>query len=122
MALGVKLANFVELGFEMWGEEIEYISKELEEAGNDPENLEKDLLLMLKKAKAEVKVEKGKKLNEAFHDFIKTFKELPYDFFTDKPQLALAYRKLNDTSYVKPEEILDEDDKLMIIEYLKSMM
>jgi hypothetical protein len=122
MAQYTKLANLIELGSTIYDEEIEYITKELEETGNDPEQLEKEILLMLKKAKAEIKVEKGKKLSEEFRSVISRMKKFPDELLNQKPELAAAYRKLNDAGNVDSEDVLDDDEKMIILEFLKSKL
>lgn len=122
MAQYTKLANLIELGTTIHDEELEYITKELEEAGNDPEQLDKEILLMLKKAKTEIKIEKGKKLNEEFHDVILRLKRLPEALLDQKPELAAAYRKLNNDITDDSAEVLDDDEKMVILEFLKSRL
>ena len=117
-----KLANLIELGSEVRDEEINYITQVLEEAGNDPEQLEKEILLMLKKAKAEVKVEKGKKLNEEFQALISRIKNFPAELLIQKPELVAAYRKLNNSESIDPGEAIDDDEKMIILEFLKNRM
>ncbi len=117
-----KLANLIELGSEVRDEEINYITQVLEEAGNDPEQLEKEILLMLKKAKAEVKVKKGKKLNEEFQALISRIKNFPAELLIQKPELAAAYRKLNNSESIDPGEAIDDDEKMIILEFLKNRM
>lgn len=122
MAQYTKLANLIEMGTTIHDEDIEYITKELEEAGNDPEQLEKEILLMLKKAKTEIKIEKGKKLNKEFRAVISRIKNLPNDLLASKPKVAAAYRKLDDTGISNPQEILNDDEKMAILEFLKNEM
>ena len=120
MALYTKLANLIELGSEIGDKEIDHITKELEEAGNDSEQLKGKILLMLKKTKAEIKIERGKKINEEFHKVIFKLKELPYELLDSKPEVAAAYRKLNSAVTDDYSDVLDDDEKMIILEYLKN--
>lgn len=70
MVLYTELANLIAMGSEIGDEElacpagrIEYITKELEEAGNYPGQLNNKILLMLKKAKSEIIIEEEMKLS-----------------------------------------------------------
>lgn len=67
MALGTsKLANLIELGSEVWDEDINYITKVLEEAGNNINTAEQKLADLIRTAKADLAIEKGARLNEVY--------------------------------------------------------
>lgn len=62
-----RLANFVELGFEIWNKGGDEFIKELEKAGNNLEASEEKFLDLIKTAKAELEIEKGERLKELYH-------------------------------------------------------
>ena len=63
-----KLANLIELGSEVWNEEINYITKVLEEAGNNINTAEQKLADLISTAKADLAIGKGAKLNELYQN------------------------------------------------------
>ena len=62
----IKLANLVEIGSEVWDEDINYITNVLEEAGNNTNTTEQKLADIIKRAKADLAIEKGAELNEVY--------------------------------------------------------
>ena len=96
--------NFLEIYFEAIEENIDEVAGKLKDSGIDPEESQNRIMQKIKQRKAEIKIEKGKKLKERVKELIKKKFELiePAPFDED---LALAYRNLSG---------LNSDEKMMI--------
>lgn len=105
--------NFIQLYFEMMAENIEEISEQLLEAGIKPDESKERVLDLIKKQKAEIKIENGKKMQARVIELIKKKDD------TDKPvnldeHIALAARKLGeldkeDINNIKKDSALLKD-------------
>lgn len=105
--------NFLDLFFEAIDENIEEMVGELKDAGTDPEESEKRILQMIKQKKAELKIEKGKKLKARIEELIKSKPETPISMVKEE-RYAIAARKLgaldsDDIEVIKKDSELLED-------------
>ncbi len=118
-----KIINFLEFYLESEieglgeGEEIESISKELEEAGIDAVASEEEILGLIKTAKAEAKIESGKSFKQKYYELLNNMDSLLSQMEKEEPELATAFRKLEGSANI--EDILDDEDKMKILEFLK---
>lgn len=96
--------NFLEIYFEAIDENIDEVVGKLKDSGIDPEESQNRIMQKIKQKKAEIKIEKGKKLKERVKELIKKKFELIEPTILDE-NLALAYRNLSG---------LNSDEKLMI--------
>ena len=110
------LHNFMLFLFDKQEEDIEYIEEELNEAGIDAEKSQKDIMQQIKKARAELKVEKGKRVFEKYMEGVKNIIPGEKKDVSMINELALEFRKLekilegNDIT-----EIMDEAEKMEIL-------
>ena len=118
-----KIINFLEFYLEAelegWGEEEDAgaISRELEEAGINAERSEGDVLELIANAKIEAKKERGKKFKEEFYELLKGIKSNSKQVENELPELSVAFRKLEKLSNF--DDVLDDEDKLKLLEYLR---
>ena len=118
-----RLINFLEfyLETEIEGtgeeDELEAIYQKLEESGIDAESSEHDALELISAAKIEAKKEKGKKIKERYFNLLKNIKENKQQIESEKPELALAFRKLEGSSNIN--DVLDDEVKMKLLEYLQ---
>ncbi len=124
MADEEKLLNLAQLFFEIDAEDIsestnvwEDIDKEFEEAGIVPENSEQNIFELIKKSKAEVKIENGKKLKENFYTLLADIKSKLNAGGLNEPELATAFRKLEENGSA---DLLDDKEKMLLLEFIKS--
>ena len=110
------LHNFMLFLFDIQEEDIGDIEKELNEAGIDAEKSQKDIMQQIKKARAELKVEKGKRVFEKYMEGVKNIIPGEKKDVSMINELALEFRKLekilegNDIT-----EIMDEAEKMEIL-------
>lgn len=121
-----KQNNFFELLWDLYlnaetGDTGE-MSQELEETGINVEESEQRVLRMIKKAKAEVRLAKGREFKEKFKGLLENLKKHPGEIEVQNPELAMAFRKLSASEKPDLNETLDEQEKLSIMEYLKKEM
>ena len=96
-------------------EEIEFISKELKEAEIEVEKSEGTALELIRIAKVEAKIEKGRIFKKKFYESLGNIKSLLPQIEKDEPQLAMAFRKLEG----KLDDLLDDKEKMLLLEYLR---
>jgi hypothetical protein len=110
-----KLLNLARLYLDSSGEDINFISEELEEAGIDSETSEGKALELIRKSKAELKIQKGGKFKEEFY---KKCDELKGSLQGEEIDagLAVAFRKLEEN---ESGDMLDDKEKMLIMEYLR---
>ena len=110
--------NFLALYFDAIDENIEEAVGELKEAGIDPEESENRVMQMIKKKKAEIKIEKGKELKTKVEEIIKA-KTSSGKPETVEAKYSIAARKLGSLdeqdiqSIKKDAELLEEIGKLV---------
>ena len=110
--------NFLALYFNAIDENIEEAVGELKEAGIDPEESENRVMQMIKKKKAEIKIEKGKELKTKVEEIIKA-KTSSGKSETVEAKYSIAARKLGSLdeqdiqSIKKDAELLDEIGKIV---------
>jgi hypothetical protein len=110
------LHNFMLFLFDIQEEDIGDIEEELNEAGIDAEKSQKDIMQQIKKARAELKVEKGKRVFEKYMEGVKNIIPGEKKDVSMINELALEFRKLeknlegNDIT-----EIMDEAEKMEIL-------
>jgi hypothetical protein len=120
-----QLINFVEFYFEESindsdeDEDINFISKELEDAGIDAERSEEKILEMINMAKVEAKIEGGKKFKDEFYKLLGNLKSNMPEIEKEEPELALAFRKLKDSPENEDNDMIEDNVKLKLMEYLK---
>ena len=120
-----QLINFVEFYFEESindsdeDEDINFISKELEDAGIDAERSEEKILEMIKTAKVEAKIEGGKKFKDEFYKLLRNLKSNMPEIEKEEPELAMAFRKLKDSPENEDNDMIEDNVKLKLMEYLK---
>lgn len=108
--------NFIDLYFESLDENIEEVKEDLSEAGIDLENLMNNVNQMIKKAKADIKIEKGRILRNAA---IKIIDRVQNNDYQQTPAFRIAARNLGkldkqDEEEIKKNEIiLNELDKII---------
>ena len=105
--------NFLDLYFEAIDENIEEMVGELKNSGTDTEESEKRILQMIKQKKAELKIEKGKKLKARVEELIKSMPITPISKVNEE-RYAIAARKLGtldkeDIESIKKDGELLED-------------
>lgn len=110
--------NFLALYFDAIDENIEEAVGELKEAGIDPEESENRVMQMIKRKKAQIKIEKGQQLKTKVEEIIKAKTS------TGKPETveakySIAARKLGSLdeqdiqSIKKDAELLEDIGKLL---------
>lgn len=103
--------NFLELYFEAIDENIEEVLGDLNDAGIDAAESQNRLLQLIKHKKANLKIDKAKKVKEKVQNLLKNN---PAVLIVKEPgeSLALAYRKLGKLS---PEEeaMIKKDSALL---------
>lgn len=110
--------NFINLYIEAVDENIDEVIAELKNAGIYPEESEQKIMLMVKKQKAELKIEKGKQLKERVAEIIK-LNAKQSDTKVTEERFAIAARKLgsidhNDIQNIKKDaELLEDIGKLL---------
>lgn len=118
-----QLANFSafilesEIDYSSEEEDINLVTEELEKAGIDAEHSEEQVLELIKKLKAELKLERGRGFKEKFVDIASKLKSNFNEINEKSPELALAYRKLENSS--ESDDIKDDKEKIKIIEHIK---
>lgn len=110
--------NFIDLYFESLDENIEEVKKDLSDAGIDLGNLENGIIQSIKKAKAEIKIEKGKEFKTTALKVIHKV-QLQNKEFEETPEFRIAARNLgkldkqDENEIKKNEMILKELDKIL---------
>jgi hypothetical protein len=112
--------NFVKLYFEAIDENIDEVVGELKDAGIDPEESQNKIIYMIKQKKAEIKIERGKKLKVRIQEVLKKKFDSLKISEPDKV-FALAYRKLGklnpeDEAMIKKDAALLEEIEKIISE------
>lgn len=102
--------NFIDLYFEAVDENIDEVIRELKNSGIDPEESEQKIMQMIKKQKAEIKIENGKILKERVLELIKK-RDAVKEPEPDEKHYAIAARKLgklerDDIESIKKDSIL----------------
>lgn len=111
-----KTQNFLELYFEAIDENIETVAGELKEAGIDPEESENRVMQMIKRKKAQIKIEKGLQLKIRVEEMIKA---RPDRREAVEAKYSIAARKLGSLdeqdiqSIKKDAELLEDIGKLL---------
>lgn len=105
--------NFIDLYFEAVDENIDEVIRELKNSGIDPEESEQKIMQMIKKQKAEIKIENGKILKERVLELIKK-RDAVKEPEPDEKHYAIAARKLgklerDDIESIKKDSILLKD-------------
>ena len=105
--------NFIDLYFEAVDENIDEVIRELKNSGIDPEESERKIMQMIKKQKAEIKIENGKILKERVLELIKK-RDAVKEPELDEKHYAIAARKLgklerDDIESIKKDSILLKD-------------
>ena len=116
MKVEEKLLNLVEFYLNSDDEPIEDISRELEAAGIDPENSEQKVLDLIKKSKVDLKIESGKKFKNEFYALLADIKEKLNLNNLNEPELATAFRKLEENGAA---DLLDDKEKMLLLEFIK---
>ena len=111
------LLNLARLYLDIEDEDIEDIDMELKEAGIVPEDSEQKIWELIKKSKAEVKIENGKKLKENFYTLLADIKLKLNAGGLNEPELATAFRKLEENGSA---DLLDDKEKMLLLEFIKS--
>lgn len=102
--------NFIDLYFEAVDENIDEVIRELKNSGIDPEESERKIMQMIKKQRAEIKIENGKILKERVLELIKK-RDAVKEPEPDEKHYAIAARKLgklerDDIESIKKDSIL----------------
>lgn len=102
--------NFIDLYFEAVDENIDEVIRDLKNSGLDPEEAEQNIMQMIKKQKAEIKIENGKILKERVLELIKK-RDAVKEPEPDEKHYAIAARKLgklerDDIESIKKDSIL----------------
>lgn len=102
--------NFIDLYFEAVDENIDEVIRELKNSGIDPEESERKIMQMIKKQRAEIKIENGKILKERVLELIKE-RDAVKEPELDEKHYAIAARKLgklerDDIESIKKDSIL----------------
>lgn len=105
--------NFIDLFFEAVDGNIDEVIRELKNSGIDPEESEQKIMQMIKKQKAEIKIENGKILKERVLELIKK-RDAVKEPEPDEKHYAIAARKLgklerDDIESIKKDSILLKD-------------
>lgn len=105
--------NFIDLYFEAVDENIDEVIRALKNSGIDPEESEQKIMQMIKKQKAEIKIENGKILKERVLELIKK-RDAVKEPEPDEKHYAIAARKLgklerDDIESIKKDSILLKD-------------
>lgn len=105
--------NFIDLYFEAVDENIDEVIRDLKNSGLDPEEAEQNIMQMIKKQKAEIKIENGKILKERVLELIKKIDAVK-EPEPDEKHYAIAARKLgklerDDIESIKKDSILLKD-------------
>lgn len=115
-----EINNFLDIYFESFYEIDEEDEKLLGEAGINLEEAEKNILDLIAKRKSVLKIEEGKKFKEKYHSIIKQkIKLILPNLEIKEPELAIAFRKLENKSPEEIDELMDDKMKLALISYLK---
>jgi len=115
-----ELRNFLEFYFTSSmdeDEDIETITGDLKQAGVDAEASRQMALGLIKKAKIDLKIERGKNFKVNFYTLMEKIE--PYEIEKEQPKLALAFRKLSEDENPDMDEVLDDKEKMMVMEYLR---
>ena len=99
-------------------EDEKAVEEYLEEECIDFDSFYDDIGLMLKRKKAEIKIEKGKKLKE---EYGKKLQELMENWKTTgnrKEELRYAFRKMEELSDEELSSLADDDKKLELLKIL----
>ena len=113
-----KIHNFIKLYNDSIEENLSEVTKELQEAGIDTDALKKNLLQKIKKAEADLNIEKGRKFKETYLDAIgRNSGENDIQNPQGKSGLRLAARNADENEGV--ENTGDDELKLKLIEKIK---
>lgn len=113
-----KTQNFLDLYFEAIDENIDEVVEELKSAGIDPEETQMKILYLIKEKKAELKIERGKRLKARVEELMQKRNDLPIEAESEK-RLAIAARNLTELSeddiatIKKDAALLDEMEKII---------
>lgn len=115
-----KTQNFLDLYFDAIEENIDEVVEELKSAGNEPAEIQNKILFIIKQKKAELKIEKGKKLKTRIEELIKSKPETPISIVKEE-RYAIAARKLGtldaeDIESIKKDAELLEDIGILLNE------
>lgn len=108
-----KVINFAGFFFDITDVDIETMKSELSDAGLNTEHSEQNIQNIIKKHKAEIKIENGKKMQARVIELIKKKDEINTPVNLDE-HIALAARKLGkldeeDISIIKKDSALLKD-------------
>lgn len=113
-----KALNFLDLYFDGIDENIDEVAGELKDAGIDPDQSQNRIMQMIKQKKADIKIERGKKLKARVEKIIKSKPEQS-DSKVNEERYAIAARKLGSLdqadiqSIKKDAELLEDIGKLL---------
>lgn len=105
------MENILTKIFDYDNEDAEFIQKELKEAGIDTVELQNNVLKMLEKKQLELKIEKGRKLNELYHKLKKTVSFETVN--NDEAFLNIAFRNATKNLTIDEINSINTDAKLM---------
>ena len=97
------------------GEDIDFITEELQRAGIDSERSEAGTKELISKVKVDLKISNGKKLKEAFYKKLNDIKE-NISTGVNEPGITIAFRELAGDDI---ENLNDDMGKIQILEYLR---
>jgi len=113
-----KALNYLDLYFDAIDENIDEVAGELKDAGIDPDQSQNRIMQMIKQKKADIKIERGKKLKARVEKIIKSKPEQS-DSKVNEEIYAIAARKLGSLdqadiqSIKKDAELLEDIGKLL---------
>jgi len=115
-----EIANLLDFYFDPEEEDIEETQEELKAAGVDAEKSGEIILGMLRDKKRELKLEKGRRFKEAFSKIVNGMIPFPTDYQFEDPEVEFAFSKLKDAGDVDKSDLLTDEEKLKILEFLKN--
>jgi ribosomal protein L11 methylase PrmA len=114
-----RLDNFIELYFEAIEENIEEVIEQLKEEGIDPEEEQQDILRLIQRKKAEIKLQEGEKFKQYYQDATKPASSKPQtESSVSTPRLA-ARKQTEEFTENEADDIKLEEEKLRLIKKIK---
>ncbi len=97
----------------------ESIEEYLEWAGINEEKIMEKFQKLLKKKKAEIKLEKGKEIKNTYDEFYNRVKNGELFLPQNEPELVYAHRKLDENEGKDYEALLSDAEKILILTFLQ---
>ena len=113
-----RMDNFIELYFEAIEENIDAVIAQLEEEGIDTEQSQQDILRLIQKKKAEIKLGEGKKFKQFYLQATQSKNTKQENGISGSKHMLAARKQTNVFSAEEQKDILSDEEKLEIIKKL----